>query len=41
MIPTINIAALFDAESRPSPALTATDLAVFEAATTLDHRLTS
>ena len=35
MIPTINIAALFDAESRPSPALTATDLAVFEAATTL------
>ena len=35
MIPTINIAALFDADSRPGHALAATDLAVFEAATTL------
>ena len=35
MIPTINIAALFDANSRPGHALATTDLAVFEAATTL------
>ena len=35
MIPTINIAALFDADSPPGHALATTDRAVFNAATTL------